>query len=50
LLFCSYSFGQNCPCAADTKKANQHRSGAKHVTNYEDFVLKEDTINIPIDF
>lgn len=35
-----------CPCSAGTKKANQHRSGAKHVTNYEDFVLKEDTITV----
>ena len=29
-----------------TKKANQHRSDAKHVTSYEDFILKEDTISV----
>jgi len=49
LLFLSANFldvtGQsNCPCTATTKKSNQHRSGAKHATNYDDFVLKEDTI------
>ena len=38
-------FGQStCPCIATTKKKNQHRSEAKHATNYDDFVLKEDTI------
>lgn len=34
----------SCSCAAFTEKSRQRRSGAKHVTNYDDFVLKEDTI------
>ena len=43
-----FSNGQfTCPCTSGTKKANQHRSGAKHVTNYDDFILKTDTIDIP---
>lgn len=41
-----FSIAQSCSCAPSTKKANQHRSGAKHATNYDDFVLKEDTISV----
>jgi hypothetical protein len=36
-----------CPCTATTQKKNQHRSGAKHVTNYNDFAWKEDTVDAP---
>ena len=47
ILFQCIVFAQeNCPCSPGTKKVNQQRSGAKHVTNYEDFVLKEDTITV----
>jgi hypothetical protein len=37
---------QICPCKATTSKPNQHRSGAKHVIDYEDFSLKDDTITV----
>ncbi len=40
------AFAQSCPCTATTKKKNQHRSGAKHATNYDDFVSKEDTVTV----
>jgi hypothetical protein len=48
LAVCFDSFAQTpgCPCTASTQKANQHRSGAKHVTNYDNFILKEDTITV----
>ena len=42
-----FSTGQfTCPCTAGTHKPKQQRSGAKHVKNYDDFVLKQDTIDV----
>ena len=35
-----------CPCTATTRKANQHRSGAKHTARYNNFAVKEDTITV----
>jgi hypothetical protein len=46
MVYCAAPQTTACPCIAGTKKANQHRSDAKHVTNYEDFILKEDTITV----
>lgn len=37
---------QVCSCKATTQKSRQHRSDAKHTSNYDDFVLKEDTITV----
>jgi len=37
---------QICPCESTTVKPHQQRSGAKHVENYDDFILKEDTITV----
>jgi len=43
--FSFYTVAQTtCPCTATTEKSRQHRTSAKHVTNYDDFVLKEDTV------
>ena len=55
VIFCSLLFAirlnvaaqtPTCSCSPGTKKANQQRSGAKHATNYEDFVSKDDTITV----
>ena len=44
---CPDAFAQNtCSCTASTEKPRQHRSGAKHAENYDDFILKEDTITV----
>lgn len=47
-LFLSWSFSiaQVCDCKPTTKKANQHRSVAKHETAYNDFTHKKKIINV----
>lgn len=43
-FYLNVSAQNTCSCIATTDIERQHRSGAKHATNYDDFVLKEDTI------
>ncbi|MBK5273398.1 MAG: hypothetical protein JJE22_20550, partial [Bacteroidia bacterium] len=48
LSFCSlFALAQSpCNCSASTQESHQDRTDAKHATNYDDFALKEDTVDI----
>lgn len=35
-----------CNCTPSTEKDHQDRTDAKHAANYDDFILKEDTVDI----
>ena len=36
-----------CNCTPSTQQDHQDRTEAKHVDNYNDFILKEDTVDVP---
>jgi len=47
MQFCVINiFAQLCNCNPTTDITNQHRTEAKHVTDLDDFIIKEDTIAV----
>jgi len=45
IVLSKFSFSQVCPCNASTPFDHQERTDAKHVSNFNGFVTKDDTIN-----